>query len=71
MSPPVLGDILVLFVNTLTSHAKYPVQDCDNLQLPLLMQLSQKRKHFSEFFVPFLESTSKLKYFKKKEDCHI
>ena len=71
MSPPVLGDILVLFVNTLTSHAKYPVQDCDNLQLPLLMQLSQKRKIFSEFFVPFLESTSKLKYFKKKEDCHI
>ena len=31
MSPPVLGDIVVVFVNILTADAKYPIQDCENL----------------------------------------
>ena len=63
MSPLVLGEILGVFVNTLTDDAKYPVQVCENLQLPIQMQLSEKRKSFFEFFVPFLESTSNFKHF--------
>ena len=65
-----LGEILGVFFNTLTADDKYPVQGCENLQLPIQMQLSEKRKRFSEFFVPFLESTSKFKHFEKKLDCH-
>ena len=66
----VLGQILGVFVNTLTADGKYPVQGCENLQLPIQMQLSEKRKTFSEFFVPFLESTSNFKHFEKKDDGH-
>ena len=51
-----LGVILGVFVNTLTADGVYPVQDCENLQLQIQMQLSEKRKAFSEFFVPVLES---------------
>ena len=57
MSPLVLGEILGIFVNTLTADGKSPVPGCENLQLPIQMQLSEKQKTFSEFFVPFLEST--------------
>ena len=49
MSPLVLGEILAVFVNTLTADGKYPVQGCENLQLPIQMQLSEKRKTFSQF----------------------
>ena len=68
--PIVLGEILGMFVNTLTADGKYPVQGCENLQLPIQMQLSEKRKTFSEFFVSFLESTWKFKHFEKKHDNH-
>ena len=70
MSSLVIGEILGVFVNTLTADGKYPVQGCENLQLPIQMQLSEKRKTFSEFFVPFLESTSNFKYFEKTDDRH-
>ena len=70
MSPLVLGEILRVFVNTLTADGKYPVQECQNLQLPIEMQLSEKRKSFSKFFVPFLEFTSNFNHFEKKDDCH-
>ena len=43
MSPLMLGEILGVFVNTLTTDGKYPVQGCENLQLPIQMQLSKKR----------------------------
>ena len=66
MSPLVLGEILGVFVNTLTADGKYPVQGCENLQLPIQMQLSGKPKTFSEFFVLFVESISKFKHFEKK-----
>ena len=58
MSPLVLGEILEMFVNTLATDDMYPVQGCENLKLPIQMQLSVKQKIFSEFFIPFLESTS-------------
>ena len=70
MSPLVLGEILGVFLNTLTDDAKHPVQDCENLQLPIQMQLSEKRKTFSELFVPYLESTSNFKLFQRKDDRH-
>ena len=57
MSPLVLREILVVFVNTFTADAKYPVQDFTNFQLPIQILFSQKRTTISSFFVPFLEST--------------
>ena len=35
-----LGEISGVNVNTLTADGKYPDQDCENLQLPIEMQLS-------------------------------
>ena len=70
MSPLELGEIFRVFLNTLTAEHKYPVQDCQNLQLPIQMQLSEKRKTFSESFVTFQESTSNFKQFERKDDRH-
>ena len=58
----------MVFVNTLTADYKYPVQYCRNLQLPIQIHLSEKRKTFSECFVPFLESMSSFKHFLQKDD---
>ena len=38
-----------MFVNIFPADDKYPLQDCENLQLPIQMQLSEKRKTFSQF----------------------
>ena len=70
MSPLVLGEILGMFLNTLTDDGMYPVQGCENLQLPIQMQLSDKQNNFSQFFVPFVESSSNFEHFEKKIDCH-
>ena len=70
MSPLVLGEILGVFVKTLTAGDMYPVQGCENLQLPIQMQLSEKQNNFSQFFVPFVESSSNFEHFEKKIDCH-
>ena len=53
MSPLVFGEILGVFVNTLTPDSKYPVQGCENLHVPIQMLLSEKRKLFSEVFFHF------------------
>ena len=66
MSPLLMGEIFGVYVNTLTADGKYPVQYCENLQLPIQMQLSYNWKTFSEFFVPFLDSTWYFKHFEKK-----
>ena len=42
MSPLVLGEILAMFVNTLTADGKYAVPSCENLELPIQMQLPKK-----------------------------
>ena len=70
MSPLVLGEILEEFVNTLFGDGKYPVQDSKNLTLSIQMLLSEERKTFSEFFVPFLESASNFIHFERKDDRH-
>ena len=59
-----------MFRNTLTSNDKYPVRDCVNLLTPIQMELSLKATTFSDFFVPFLESTWNFKHFEKKDDSH-
>ena len=65
-----LGEIGGVFLKTLTSDGKYPVQCSGNLQLRIEIQLSEKKKKLSDFFVPFLESTSNFKHFEKKDDRH-
>ena len=56
--------------NNLTANDKYPVRDCESLSSPIQMELSLKSKPFSDFFVPFLESTSNFKHFEKEHDLH-
>ena len=46
MSSVVLGEILEVFLKTLTSDGKYPVQGCENLLLRIRMQLSEEKKLF-------------------------
>ena len=58
MSPLVLGKIFGVFLYTLTGDGTYPVEDWEYLQFPMQMQLSEKRKTFSELFLLFLESTN-------------
>ena len=53
--------ILGVFFNTLAADAKCPVQECEILSLLIEMKLSKNQKHFSQFFVPFMEFTSILK----------
>ena len=53
MSPLVLFEDLVLFVKRLTVDGMYPVHNCENLQLPIQIQLFEKRKKISEFLVHF------------------
>ena len=62
----VLGEILRLFVNLLTVDDKYRVQDCENFPLRIEMQLSEKRKNFSEFFFSISGIYIKLQAFWKK-----
>ena len=61
-----LAEILNMFVKTWIAADKYLVQDCENVRLAIQIQLSEKRKAFSEFSVPFLESTPNFKYFEKR-----
>ena len=53
LCPLVLVKIWGVFLNTLTADGKYPVEDWENLQLPMQMQLSEKCKIFSQFFFRF------------------
>ena len=66
MSVRPFPEILGVFLNTLTVDGKYPVEDWENLQFPMQMHRSEKRKTFSQLFVPFLESTSNFQHFEKK-----
>ena len=59
-----------MFRNALSANEKYSVVDCVNLWSPIQMQLSLKPTFYSDFFVPFLESTSNFKHFEKKDDRH-
>ena len=54
------------FVNSLTADDKYSRQNRENFLQEIQMQLSQKPKTFTQFFIAFLDSTSSFEYFKKK-----
>ena len=70
MSPLVLGEIFGVFVDTLPAHVKYYVEHYQNSRLPIQMQLSEKRKTFSQVFLPFLQSPSNFKHIEKKDHAH-
>ena len=64
-----INKILRLFVNTLAVNDKHYLLNRDNLLEPILMQLCQKQKKFSEFFFfAFLKSRLNFKHLTKKDD---
>ena len=42
----------------------------DNLMQPIHLELSQKLKTFSQFFLPFWKSSLNFEHFQKKDDAH-
>ena len=70
MCPLALGEIVWVFLNTLKSDRKYPVEGCENSQLPFQTQLSEQQKPFAEVFFSFLHATSNCKHFETNDDCH-
>ena len=54
-----------MFLNKFTPDAKYPVHDPENLQLPIQMQLSEKRKIFLIFLFYFWNLHQTLNILKK------
>ena len=60
--------ILSLFVNSLTVNDKHYLLNRDNLTQQIQMQLSEKQKPFSEFFLPVLKSILNFKHFPKNDD---
>ena len=68
ISPVLLREILGIFFNTLIVERRYPIEDWENVPLPIQTQLYGKRKKFSEFLVPFMDSASEFKRFEKKDD---
>ena len=49
------------------ANGKYPVQDCENLQLPIQMQLSQKQNIFLNFLIRFRNLRQILNILKKRK----
>ena len=64
----VLWDSLRLFVNTMSAVDKCFLPHRDNLMQPTHMQLSQKLKTFSGFFIAFSKSRLNFEYFQKDLD---
>ena len=63
------SSILRLFANTLTADDKYSCRNMQNFVQELQTLLSQKRKTFSWFYIPFLQCAWNLQYFLKKDEC--
>ena len=61
---------LRLFVNPLTSDDKYSLLNRGNLLQHVQVQLSQKRKNFSEFVFAFSKLRFNFEYFVKKDEPH-
>ena len=62
----VLGELLGVFVNTLTGDAKYLVQDCENLLLPIQMNSLKNLKLFPNFLFHFWNLHQILNILKKR-----
>ena len=59
--------VLKLFVNALTARDKYSLRDRHNLTQPIQMQLSEKEKNLSPFFLHFWNLHEILNIFQKKK----
>ena len=59
-----------MFINIFTAYDKYSLLNRRNLRRPIQMQLSQKRKTFSQFLRPFLRARLNFEHFKKKHAPH-
>ena len=57
MSLLVIPESLGMLVNNLIADDMYSGHGRENLQQPIQMQLSKKKKFFSKFFTAFLKST--------------
>ena len=66
----VIHKIQRLLVNTLTADDKQSLLNINNLAESIQIQLSEKQKIFSEFFLAFLKSVLKCKHLPKKDDPH-
>ena len=66
----VIDKIQRLFVNTLTADDKRYLLNRDILAQRIQMQLSQKQKTFSAFFLAFLKSTLNFRHLPNKDDPH-
>ena len=62
--------MLGLFVNILNADDNYCRYNRENFPQQIQMQLSQKPKTFSAFFIGFLKSKSNFQCFEKKDECH-
>ena len=60
--------MLKMFVHTLTVVDKHYLLNKDKSTQPIMVQLSQKQKAFSDFFFPFLKCPLNLKHSTKKDD---
>ena len=65
----VINKILILFVNALTVDDKIYLFNKDDFMQQIQIQLSQKQKIFSEFFV-FLIPLLNFKHLPEKHDTH-
>ena len=66
LSFSLIFELLRVFIKTLTTDHKYSLCYIWNLQVVDQMQLSKKRKTFSQFCSPFLNSSSTFECFDKK-----
>ena len=62
--------ISTLFPNKLSADGKYSLLTWDNLKQPIRMQLSRKKKTFSQFFCASLKSSLNFALFQTKDDSH-
>ena len=65
----VIWKSLRLFVN-MRPVDKCSLPNTDNLMQRIHMQLSQKLKTFSNFFLPFPKSSLNFEHFQRKDDAH-
>ena len=61
--------MLSLFANTLIADDKYSCRIMQNFLPQIQTLLSEKRKTFSIFFIPFLKCAWNLENFEKKDEC--
>ena len=66
VSSPILGEILLVFVNTFGADCKYPVQDCENLQVQFKCNYLKNEIYFLDFYFHFWNLHQILNILKKR-----